>query len=154
MTQTDFSITVDILAPTQLVWAVMTDVERWPEWTPSIARIKRLSPGPLRPGSRVRIHQPKLPPAFWRVTELSPSGHFTWVSVGPGVRVTARHAVEATAAGCRATLSIRYQGLLGAWLGRWTRNLNERYLAMEANGLKTRSTELATRTEPDFHNPT
>lgn len=144
MTQTHFSITAEILAPPQLVWSVMADVERWPEWTASISRVKRLSPGPLQVGSRVRIHQPKLPPAFWRVTELNPGGDFTWVSVAPGVRVTARHAVETTAIGCRVTLSIRYEGLLGRWLARWTQDLNERYLAMEANGLKARCTEPAT----------
>jgi uncharacterized protein YndB with AHSA1/START domain len=32
MTRTDFSITVEIPAPQPLVWSVMADVERWPEW--------------------------------------------------------------------------------------------------------------------------
>jgi hypothetical protein len=123
----------------------MADVERWPEWTASVSRIKRLSPGPLQVGSRLRTHQPKLPPALWRVTELHPGAGFTGVSVAPGVRVTARHTVEAIAAGSRVILSIRYDGLLRRLLARWTRNLNERYLALEANGLKARSTELATK---------
>ena len=143
MTQPHFSITVEILAPPQLVWSVMTDLERWPEWTSSVSRIKRLSPGPLQVGSRARIQQPKLPPACWRVTELNPGGHFTWVTVAPGVRVTARHSVESTATGCRVALSISYAGMFGAWLARWTHALNERFLAMEANGRKTRCAELA-----------
>ena len=84
-----------------------------------------------------------LPPAFWRVTELNPGAGFTWVSRAPGVRVTARHALEAIATGTRATLSIRYEGLLGALLARWMRKLNERYLAMEGNGLKARCVEFA-----------
>ena len=153
MTPTYFSITVEILAPPSLVWSVMADVERWSEWTPSISCVKQLSPGPLQLGSRVRFHQPKLPPAYWRVTELNPGGDFTWVSVAPGVRVTARHAVEANASGCRVNLSIRYEGLLGAWLARWTRTLNERYLAMEANGLKARCSALATKSEPPGPQP-
>lgn len=45
-------------------------------------------------------------------------------------------------AGCRVTLSIRYEGILGAWLARWTRDLNERYLAMEARGLQARCVKL------------
>ena len=77
MSRIHFSVTVDIPARTPLVWSVLTDVERWPEWTASISRVKRLSPGPLQVGSRVRIHQPKFPPASWRVTELNPGATFT-----------------------------------------------------------------------------
>jgi len=141
--QTEFSVTTDVAAPPRLVWPVMIDVERWPEWTSSVSRVKRLCPGPLQPGSRVRIHQPKLPPAWWRVTELVPGTSFTWLSVAPGVRVTARHAVEIFAGGSRVTLSIRYEGLLGRWLARWVGSLNDRYLAMEAQGLQSRCAELA-----------
>src|SRR4051812_42548737 len=138
-----FRITVDIDAPPAHVWAVMMDVERWPEWTASISRVIRLSPGALEVDSRVWIEQPKLPPASWSVTEVRPGAAFTWVSLAPGVRVTARHTVDVSEGGSRVTLSIDYQGILGRLLAWWTRNLNERYLAMEANGLKARCTDLA-----------
>lgn len=142
MAQTFYSITVEIRASPRIVWSVMADVERWPEWTPSVTRIKRLTPGPLRVGSRLRIHQPKLPPAFWRVIEAVPDSHFVSVSKVPGVRVTARHSAERISAGARVTLSIHYEGLLGPLLARLTHSVNERYLAMEANGLKARCEEL------------
>jgi hypothetical protein len=119
----------------------MADVERWPEWTASVSLVLQLSPGTLQIGSRVRIHQPKLPPAFWRVTELTPGRSFTWLSVAPGVRVTARHTVIASDAGSRVIVSIHYGGPLGALLAQWLRKLNKCYLAMEANGLKARCTE-------------
>jgi len=151
MTRTYFSIMVEIPAPAPLVWSVMSDVERWPEWTASISLVKRLSCGPLQVGSRLRIHQPKFPPAFWRVTELNPGAEFTWVSRAPGIRVTANHQVNAIALGSRVTLSIRYEGLMGALLARWTRHLNERYLAMEAAGLKARCGELAARPCSEYH---
>jgi uncharacterized membrane protein len=143
LNRTYLSITTEIAAPPPQVWAVMTDVERWPEWTDSISRVIRLSPGTLQVGTRVRIHQPKLPPAFWQVTELSPGASFTWLSVAPGVRVTARHTVDASGTGSRVTLSILYEGLLSLLLAWWTRRLNERYLSMEANGLKAHCTNLA-----------
>lgn len=147
MTRTEFGITVQIPAPPTLVWSVLVEVERWPKWTVSISRVKKLSLGPLQVGSRVRIHQPKLPPALWRVTELNPGANFTWVSRAPGVRVTARHTVEETDAGTRATLSIRYEGLVGKLLAQWVGELNDRYLKMEANGLKARCSELAPKLE-------
>ncbi|HXJ76594.1 MAG TPA: SRPBCC family protein [Candidatus Dormibacteraeota bacterium] len=139
----DFIRSVDIAAPLPLVWSVMADVEHWPEWTASVSRVQRLTPGPLQVGSRVRIHQPKLPPALWRVTELVPDRGFTWIGRAPGVRVTARHMVEGIAMGTRATLSIVYQGVFGTLLARWVGDLNGRYLDLEANGLKSRCLELA-----------
>jgi hypothetical protein len=145
MTQTHFSITVDVPASLQLVSSVIADIERWPEWTPSVSRVRKLSPGPLQVGSRVRIHQPKLPPALWRVTEIQPNSGFTSVSTAPGVKVTAQHIVEPIANGCRVTLSIRYEGLFGPLLARWTGGLNERYLAFEARGLQAHCTELASK---------
>ncbi len=69
MSKRQFSHVSHIAALPQLVWSVMVDVERWPDWTSSVARVKLISRGPLRVGSRVRIHHPNLPPAFWKVTE-------------------------------------------------------------------------------------
>jgi uncharacterized membrane protein len=151
MTRTDFSRTVEISAPPSLVWPVIADVEHWPQWTASVSRVKLLSAGPLQVGSRVRISQPRLPPAFWRVTELNPRAGFTWVSRAPGVLVTARHALEAIAIGTRVTLSIQYVGLLGRLLARWVGELNDRYLEMEVNGLKARCTELAARPDSESY---
>jgi uncharacterized membrane protein len=136
-----FSISVDIGAPPDRVWAVVSDIERWPEWTPSVKSIQRLDSGPLAPGKRARVHQPRLLPATWVVTEMSRGHSFTWVTSSPGIRVTARHAVYAAAAGSRATLSLVFSGLLSpvvAWL---TRSLNDRYLQLEAGGLKRRAEE-------------
>lgn len=143
LSRTCFSVKMEIPAPPPLVWSVMSDVERWPEWTASISRVILLSPGPLQVGHSVRIHQPELPAAVWRVTEFTPGTSFTWISAAPGVRITARHTVEAMGNGSRVDLSIHYEGLLGVLLARWTRGLNERYLAMEANGLKACCTRFA-----------
>ena len=134
-----FSTTVDINAPPERVWAVMVDVERWHEWTPSVTRIERLDTGPLAVGSRLRIHQPKLLPAIWRTTHFDEGRESTWVTHGPGVVVTARHWVEPREGGSRATLSVRFSGPLGLLVGRITKGLNTRYLALEAAGLKRRS---------------
>ena len=136
----DFRIDVAINAPPDSVWAVMRDIERWPEWTPTVRKIRRLDRGSLAVGSRAVIWQPKLPPAKWKVTELDDARRsFTWETLGPGMRLQARHSVEGTGNTSRATLSIQFSGLLGPLFARITRDLNDRYLALEANGLKERS---------------
>jgi uncharacterized membrane protein len=134
-----FSVTADIGAPAERVWEVMSDVERWHEWTPSVTRVRLLDAGPLAVGSRAVIRQPKFPPALWKVAAIEPGRSFTWVSVAPGLRVVGHHAVEPTAAGSRATLSLDLQGILGGVWGRLTRGITERYIALEAKGLGARS---------------
>lgn len=139
-----FSTSIDIAAPAERVWEVMSDIERWHEWTPSVTSIKRLDGGPFDVGSRAIVRQPKFPPALWRVVAIEP-GRFTWVSTAPGLRVVARHFVEPVGAASRATLSLDLQGMFGGLLGRLTRDITERYLALEANGLKARSENPAAR---------
>jgi uncharacterized protein YndB with AHSA1/START domain len=134
-----FSITIDIAAPAERVWEVMSDTDRWHEWTPSVKSIKRLGGGPFAVGSRVLIRQPKFPPALWKVRAMEPGRSFTWISIGPGLRVVGHHGVEPTASGSRATLSLDLQGIFGGMFGRMTKDITERYLAFEARGLKARS---------------
>ncbi len=140
----DFSITVEIAAAPHRVWAVMCDVERWPEWTESVTSIRRLTSGAFAVGSRVLIRQPKFPPAMWVVTDIQPNRSFTWKSGAPGIYVFAHHSIEPIRSGSRVTLSLRYNGILGGILGRMTAAITNRYLAMEAAGLKQRSEGVGT----------
>ena len=39
--------TVTIAAPPERVWAIVVDVERWPERIPTVDAVERLEPGPL-----------------------------------------------------------------------------------------------------------
>lgn len=141
----EFTITTDVDASTDRVFAVMTDIERWPEWTPTVTRVERLdgSSLPIALGSRIRIVQPKVPPAEWTVTAIEAGRGFRIVSRSPGATVVANHWAEPTADGqrSRVTLSVTFSGWLGKIIGRMMRGLNERYLAEEAAGLKRRSEE-------------
>lgn len=133
------SVTVDIAASAERVWQVLSDVEYWSEWTASVRWVRRLDEGPLRVGSKAKISQPRIPTVDWTVTELEPGRGFTWVSVAPGARTTARHRIEPQAGGARVTLSVEQSGPLGALVGRLYARLTDRYLALESAGLKQRS---------------
>lgn len=142
----EFKISVDIEAPPARVWAVMSDVERWPEWTESVRSVKRLDKGPFIVGSRARVFQPRLAPAVFEVTELAEGRYFTWVTRSFGVSATAKHSVESMNKGTRATLSIDFQGALSRLMVPLMRKLIEHYLDLEAAGLKRRSEEAAAPT--------
>ncbi|SER46910.1 SRPBCC family protein [Actinokineospora terrae] len=134
-----FGTRVDIAAPAAHVWAVYRDVERWPEWTASVTSITVLDDGPLRIGTRARIRQPKLPTTVWTITEFDDGRSWTWVAGGPGARTVATHTVEPLGDGARAVLSLEMTGPLGVIIARLTAGLTDRYLALEAEGVKARS---------------
>ena len=139
----EFSITTDVDASAGLVFAVLNDVERWPERTPTVTRVERLdgSSLPLAIDSRIRIVQPKVPPAEWTVSALEAGRGFRIMSRSPGATVVANHWAEPLGDGerSRVTLSVTFSGWLGQIIARTMRGLNERYLAQEAAGLKQRS---------------
>jgi hypothetical protein len=130
-------ITID--APIDAVWAVYSDVERWPEWTASVTSVELLDGPPLDSTSRARIKQPRFPSLVWTVTELAPGRTWTWVTHSPGATTTATHLLERLADGrTRVTQTIDQRGVLGALVGRLTKRLTRRYLAMEGAGLRQR----------------
>lgn len=101
--------------------------------------MRKLDPGETMVGTRIRIWQPGYPPTVWRITHYEPDHGFTWVARSPGALVHAKHYVEPIPGGSRATLSIQYEKWLALLVGRLTRATNQRYLSMEAEGLKARS---------------
>ena len=135
----DFSTTVDIAAPPGAVWTVMADIERWHEWTASIKGIRQLTKGPLAVGSRALVRQPRFPPAVWTVTAFEPGRSFVWVTGSPLIRAYGQHSVTPIAGGSRVTLALHYEGWAGPAFARWTTKITERYLGLEAAGLKKRS---------------
>lgn len=135
----EFRTSVEVEASLEDVWAVLLDVERWPEWTSSMSEVKRLDSGPLAVGSRVRIRQQRLPPTVWKVTSLDPTQGFAWKAVAPGVRTVGDHRLASVGPGRVAvTLGIRRAGPLAPLVDRVFRGLTRRYVTMEAEGLKRR----------------
>ena len=136
-----YETSVEIAAPPEMVWAVLADVERWPEWTESMTSVRRLDDGELRVGSEARIAQPRLRPATWRVTDLEAGSHFTWESRAPGVRSVAGHSVVRLGERrSRVSLTLDQTGPTATLVRAFAAGLVRRYLAVEAAGLERRCT--------------
>lgn len=133
------SVTVSIDAPPERVFAILCDVERWPEWTSTMISVQRLESGPFALGSSARVRQPKLRPAVWQVSEFEDRRNFTWISRSPGLRMTAGHRIEPKGAGSRVELRFELSGFVAPLASRLYGSLIERYIATEAQGLKKRS---------------
>jgi uncharacterized protein YndB with AHSA1/START domain len=140
MTDMEARTSIDVAAPPARVWNVLVDVERWPEWTASVTSVRALEPGPLAVGSRVEISQPRIPTGAYTVTALDPGRAFTWEQRQPGSTVSAHHeCTPLPGGGTRVELRVVMGGVVGGVVGRLYRKLTERYLAMEAAGLKARA---------------
>ncbi len=136
--QYEYSVEID--ATPERVWSVMTDVERWPEWTKSMRDVERLDEGPFAVGSEARVQQPMMPALTWKVTELEPARGFTWESRSPGMRSVAMHRIEPRAGGCTVTLAVQASGPMARLLWPFTAGMTRRYVAMEADGLQREAT--------------
>jgi uncharacterized protein YndB with AHSA1/START domain len=135
-------VSVDINRPPEVVWAVLTEVERWPEWTASVTAVERLDQSAFGLGSRVRIRQPKLKPMVWRVSEFEPARMFSWETHAIGIFVVGRHSiVRNDRGGTTVTLGVDQKGWLALLLNPFTSNLTRRYVEIEARGLKNRCEE-------------
>jgi uncharacterized membrane protein len=131
-------ISIDINATRERVWQVLTDVERWPEWTASMRRVRYVSGDQLVAGSRVGIEQPRLPALIWNVTEVRPLEFFAWSTRSSGLTTLASHRLQEAPGGVRVTLRIEQGGALGWLIGLLTARMTRRYMRMEAEGLKRR----------------
>ncbi len=137
-TRTSDSIDVD--APVDVVWAVYSDVERWPEWTASVTSVALAPTGPLAADSKAQIKQPRLPKVEWTVTALDAGREWVWENKSPGAVSVAAHTVRALADGrTHVELWIDQRGFVGRAIGLLARRMTRRYLRMEAEGLKRRS---------------
>lgn len=134
-----FETSVDIDAPADHVWATLIDVERWPEFTPSITSVKQLEDGPMAVGARARVKQPGFPELVWEVTGFDPGTSFTWRASSPGVRTSGTHRLTAGAHGVRVTLGIDQTGALAGIVSLFSGGRTRRYVQIEADALKRRS---------------
>jgi len=142
----EHEVTVTIDASPEEVWAVLADVERWPEWTASITSVEPLDGGSaFGAGSRAQVKQPGFPAATWTVTDWAPGKDFTWTARAAGVTTVADHELAAQPDGTTTvTLRLRQSGPLAGLVALLFGSRTRRYVGMEAQGLKARTEAPAT----------
>lgn len=139
-----YTRTVEIGARPADVWALLADVEHWPDWTESMREITRLDSGPLRVGSTARVRQAAGPAMVWTVTELAEERSFTWTAASAGMRFTGYHELTATGSGVRAALTFTATGPMAWLVTLFLGGRMRRYVDMEAAGLKRHAEGRAT----------
>ena len=133
-------VTFPVAASADRVWAVLSDVERWPTWTASMRQV--VLDGPLEVGAVAKIRQPRLPATAWTVTEVVPGRSFSWESKAPGSLAVGEHEITPTGdATCEVRLMLDQTGPVGSLVGLLYRSLTRRYVQMEADGLRAEATK-------------
>ena len=132
-----FEKSIDIDAPQQRVWDVLSALEAWPERIETVDTVELLTPAPLSKGSRVRLKQPKLPEATWDITVWDAPSYFEWTQKATGTTTVAGHRVEALGEDrSRLTLTLDMRGLLIPIMALFYRKLTNDYMNLEAEGMK------------------
>ena len=131
-----FEKTIEIEAPQQRVWDVLSDLKAWPRRIETVDAAELLTPGPISKGSRVRLRQPKLPEGIWDVTVWDAPSYFEWTQKTSGITSVAGHRVEAMGEGrSRLTLTLDMRGFLSPMV-MFYKGLTNRYMNLEAEGMK------------------
>jgi uncharacterized membrane protein len=132
-----FEKSIEIDAPQQRVWDVLSDVERWPQRIETVETAELLTPAPIRTGSQVRLKQPKLPEGTWDVTVWEAPSYFEWTQKTSGTTSVAGHRVESLGTDrSRLTLTLDMRGLLIPIVALFFRKLTNEYMHLEAEGMK------------------
>jgi uncharacterized membrane protein len=131
-----FEKTIEIDAPQQRVWYVLSDLESWPRRIETVDVVELLTPAPITIGSQVRLKQPKLPEGTWDITVWDAPSYFEWTQKTGGITSVAGHRVEALGEGrARLTLTLDMRGFLVV-IALFYKGLTNRYMNLEAEGMK------------------
>jgi len=132
-----FEVVIGINASEERVWAGLTDVEHWPEWSSSMTAVTRMDSGVFGVGSQARIKQPKLGTMTWTVTEYTPGRSFVWEARRPGLTLVAGHYLSSNSGGTTTLkLTVEQKGPVGRLFEPVTQKSAKRYVQLEAEGHK------------------
>jgi len=123
----NFSSSIEIDAPPEKVWALVNDLEEWPQWIPSIKKIEKLSEGPLGAGSQIRVTAKSIITVklLMTITEFVPPQHAVMRGKVMGTEMTRHYTFEPVNQGTRLTAGGEVSGLLAFLVRRGGQSLSE-----------------------------
>jgi hypothetical protein len=95
----------DVAASPSTVWRLLTDLESWPLWGPSVRSARTADGGPLTLGSRGSVTTLAGVELSFEITELIEGVSWSWKVVG--IPAT-DHSVAATPGGCRVSIAVPF----------------------------------------------
>jgi hypothetical protein len=135
-----FSATIDIGAPPDRVWAILTDLGRYQEWNPLFVE----AAGHLAVGQRITLRSKhpangRLMTVKPKIAAVEPGTELRWASSLPGL-ISGEHTftLSATDHGTRLTQSETFRGLLTLFSGRTFANAEASFRALN-EALKERA---------------
>ena len=132
-----FEKSIEINAPQQRVWDVLSAIEAWPRRIETVDVVELLTPAPVTKGSRVRLKQPRLPEGTWDITVWDAPSYFEWTQTTGGTASVAGHRVESLGEGrARLTLTLDMRGIFIPIIALFYGKLVNRYIDLEAEGMK------------------
>jgi len=115
-----FESSIEINAPAEKVWALMGKLEEWPQWTPSIKKIERVSKGPLEVGSKLAVTT-KISgltvTLLMTITEFVPERNVVLEGKALGTKLTRFYTLEPVNGKTKLSIGGDVSGAL-AWLAR------------------------------------
>lgn len=126
---------VVINRPQTHVWRVLSALEEWPQWTPTMTSVRCLSGRGV--GAVYEVRQPGLPKSQLTVTEWIDGKSFTWAASEKPSSTIATHTLESVdESHTDVTLTISMTGPMVAlvWM-LWGRKIR-RFVDIEASSLK------------------
>jgi carbon monoxide dehydrogenase subunit G len=115
-----FESSIDIDAPPEKVWTLIDKLEQWPQWMPSIKKIKRLSKGPLTVGSQLSVTarvSGLTVTLLMTITKFVSERNVVMQGKALGTNLTRFYQLEPLDSKTKATIGGEVSGVL-AWLAR------------------------------------
>lgn len=91
-----------VTAPPAAVWQVLTDLDDWPKWGPTVSGAELIGATALELGVRGRVYTPLGLPLPFTITEFEPERRWAWQVAG--IPATA-HGVDPVDRGTRVWMS-------------------------------------------------